>query len=146
MIDVRDASPIFEVVEGGYYVGVWYLAGREQDFLAMLFKNPGDACLQLRYRYRYYADDKVHFDETDDAKSVYDASLEGKSEEEAIKVVDGLADKMIASGYLGTRLPWLVAKRRVRRIVRGDHVAMAGVIASMPFTHKKVLLEGKGNH
>ncbi len=146
MIDVRDAAPIFDVVEGGYYVGVWYLAGRDQDFLAMLFKNPGDACLQLRYRYRYYADNKVHFDETDDVKRVYDGSLEGKSEDEAVKVVDGLTDKMIAAGYLGTRLPWLVAKRRVRKIVRGDHEAMSRAILTMPFAHAKILPGGKGSH
>jgi hypothetical protein len=136
-IDVLDAKPIFDVVEGGYYVGIWYLAGRAQDFLAMLFKEPAEPGLQFRYRFRYYKDDKIHFDETDDTKSVYDCDMKGKSEDEAIKVVDGLVDKLIADNYLGTRLPWLVAKRRVRRIVRGDHEAMTRVILEMPFTHSK---------
>ena len=139
MIDVHDARPIFDIIEGGYYVGLWYFAGREQDFLALVFQNPGDAHLQFRYRFRYYKDDKVHFDETDDEKSVYDADFAGKSEDEAIEIVDGLARELIEKGYLGTRLPWLVKKRYVRRIVRGDHRAATDALGSMPFTHKRPL-------
>ena len=42
MIDVDDIKPIFDIVDGGYYVGFWYLSGRGQDFLAM-----GDQQLEL---------------------------------------------------------------------------------------------------
>lgn len=136
-IDIRDANPIFALVEGGYYVGAWYLAGREQDFLGIVFKNPGDPCLQFRYRFRYYVDDKIHFDESDDVKNVYDCDLTGKAENEAIEIVDHLAKKLIEEGYLGTRLPWLVRKRYARMIVRGDHVAMTKAMLAMSFTHAK---------
>lgn len=143
-IDVRDASPIFELVEGGYYVGAWYLAGREQDFLGMVFRNPGDDGLQFRYRFRYYVDDKTDFD-SDDIKNVYDAGLSHKSEDEAIAIVDGMARILIEKGYLGTRLPWLVKKRYQRMIVRGDHQAMADAMFRMPFTHAK-RIKAKGEN
>jgi hypothetical protein len=136
-IDVRDANPIFDLVEGGYYVGAWFLVGREQDFLGLVFRDPGATSLQFRYRFRYYADDKVHFDETDDVKNVYNCDLAGKTEDEVIAIVDGLASDLIARGYLGTRLPWLVKKRYVRMIVRGDHRAMTKALVAMPFTHTR---------
>ena len=136
MIDVRDTNPIFEIVEGGYYVGAWYLSGREQDFLGLVFQNPGDEHLQFRYRFRYYVDDKTDF-ESDDIKNVYDCNLAGKSEDEAIAIVDGLAKSLIEKNYLGSRLPWLVKKRYVRKIVRGDHDAMFEAIVDMPFTHTR---------
>jgi hypothetical protein len=145
-IDVRDASPIFDIVEGGYYVGAWYLAGREQDFLGMVFRNPGETSLQFRYRFRYYLDDKVHFDETEDVKNVYDCDLTGKNEDESIAIVDSLARDLIEKGYLGSRLSWLVKKRYVRRIVRGDHRAMAKALRAMPFTHAKPLKTTKGGN
>lgn len=137
MIDVHDADPIFEIVDGGYYVGAWYLSGREQDFLGLVFKNPRDPGLRLRYRFRYYVDDKVHFDESDDVKNVYDCDLSHKSEDEAIEIADGLARELIEKGYLGTKLPWLVKKRYARTIVRGDHHAMTKAMLAMPFTHAK---------
>ena len=143
MIDVRAAEPIFDIVEGGYYVGFWFLAGRGQDFLGMLFKNPDDAGLRLRYRFRYYKDDKVHFDETDDEKSVYDVDLSKKSEDEAISIVDGLAQELINKDYLGTKLPWLVKKRYTRKIVRGGNRAAGEALLKMPFVHTKPLTNGR---
>lgn len=145
-IDVRDANPIFDVVEGGYYVGAWFLAGREQDFLGLVFRDPGGTCLQFRYRFRYYADDKVHFDESDDVKNVYDCDLSGKTEDEAIAIVDGLARELIEKGYLGTKLSWLVKKRYVRTIVRGDHRAMIRALQAMPFTHARPIQTTKGRN
>jgi hypothetical protein len=137
MIDVHDSRPIFDIVEGAYYVGVWFLAGRGQDFLGLVFQDPGDTCLQFRHRYRYYVDDKIHFDESDDVKNVYDADLTNKTEDEAIAIVDGAARLLIEKGYLGTKLPWLVKKRYTRTIVRGDHRAMTRALLALPFTHAR---------
>ena len=145
-IDVRDPSPIFDIIEGGYYVGAWYLAGRGQDFLGLVFRNPGDTGLQFRYRFRHYVDDKVHFDETDDVKNVYNADLTGKSDDESIAIVDGITRDLIEKGYLGTRLPWLVKKRYARKIVRGDHHAMTSAIISMPCAHAKPLKTTRGDN
>lgn len=144
-IDTQDVNPIFDVVEGGYYVGLWYLAGREQDFLGLVFRNPSDTSLQFRYRFRYYVDQKVHFDETEDIKRTYDADLVGKSDDESIAIVDDIARDLIAKGYLGSRLSWIVRKRYVREIVRGDHHAMAKVIRDMPFTHARPIKTKGGN-
>lgn len=145
-IDVRDINPIFDIVEGGYYVGAWLLAGREQDFLGLVFRDPGEEDLQFRYRFRHYVDDKVHFDETEDVKNVYDCDLAGKTEDEAIEIVDGLARELIEKGYLGTKLPWLVRKRYARKIVRGDHRAMARALRTMPFMHARPAQTTKGSN
>ncbi len=139
------ANPIFHVVDDGYYVGVWYLAGREQDWLAMLYQNPDDTTLRLTHRFRYYKDDKL-FDETDDEKSIYNAAIEGKTEDEAVAIVDALAQKLIAEGYLGTRLPWALKKRYTRRIVKCDGRAFGRVLQKLPFTHQKYLTTKPGSH
>lgn len=142
MIDVHDTEPIFDIVEGGYYVGFWFLAGRDQDFLALVFRNPGDNGLRLRYRFRYYKDDKVHFDETDDEKSVYDVDFSQKSEDEAISITDGLAQELIGKGYLDTKLPWLVKKRYTRKILRSGPDVAVEALFKMPFVHAKPFRRG----
>lgn len=136
-IDVEDAEPIFRIVDGGYNVGVWCLFGREQDVMAMVYRNPEDSCLKLTYRFRYYADDAVNFEETDDRKSVYSASFDGKTEDQAIEIVDGMMQQLISRGYCNTRMPWLLKKRYQRRIVRGDNKAMIDVILKMPNMHAR---------
>lgn len=141
-IDVQDADPIFTVTDGGYYVGVWCLFGHKQDVMAMVYRNPGDDCLQLTYRFRYYNDDKVNFEETTDRKSAYSASFEGKTEEEAIDIVDGMMRELIERGFCGSKLPWLVKKRYHRRIVRGDNKAMIDVILKMPNMHSRMFGRG----
>lgn len=139
MIDVHDQSPIFDIVDDGYYVGLWYLAGRGQDFLASVFKLSDDPGLQFRYRFRYYNDDKIFFDETADTKSTWDADLTGKDDDEAIFIVDSMAAKMIKEGYVGSRLPWLVKKRYIRRITRCDGNAYKRMLLTLPFAHAKVV-------
>lgn len=134
---VQDVDPIFTVTDGGYYVGVWCLFGRDRDVMAMVFRNPGDTCLKLTYRFRYYKDDKVNFDETADQKSVYGAAMDGKTDDEAIEIVDGMMQLMINDGFCGTKLPWLVKKHYFRRIVRGDNKAMIDVILKMPNMHAR---------
>jgi hypothetical protein len=145
-IDVRDAAPIFDIVEGGYYVGFWYLAGRKQDFLGMLFRNPGDTSLQFRYRFRYYEDDKIFFDETDDVKNTYHVDFTDKTEDESIAAIDDIVRDLIHKGYVGSRLPWLVNKRSWRRIVRGDNRVMIKALQAMPFAHFKQMPSTKGGN
>jgi hypothetical protein len=145
VIDVRDASPIFDIVVGGHYVGLWFLAGRDQDFLALVFKPPNDPDLQLRYRFRYYKDDKIFFDETTDEKSTWNASLTNRTDDEAITIVDGMAEGMIAKGYLGSRLPWLVKKRYTRKITKCGSEAFMRVLMTLPFVHAKALPKAKAS-
>ena len=137
MIDVHDIEPIFDIVDGGYYVGFWFLAGRAQDFLAMVFRNPGDDGLRLRYRFRYYRDNKVHFDETEDEKTIFNVDLSDKSDDEAIAVADGIAKELIDHGYLETKLPWLVKKRYTRKILRSGPDLAVETLFKMPFVHGK---------
>jgi hypothetical protein len=139
-------NPIFDIQDDGYYVGIWFLAGREQDWLAMLYKNPGDAGLQLTYRFRYYRDNKVFFDETEDEKSTYRAACEGKTEDESIASVDKAAQELIDKGYLGTRLPWAVKKRYTRRLTRCDGKVFKHILLTLPFVHAKALPSRQGGN
>lgn len=130
-------SAIVDLREDGYYVGAWFLAGPERDWLGVLHRGT-DGILVLDFRYRYYGDptSRDPFDGKDD-KSVYTASYAGKTEEEAIAITDGLVDELIRNGWCGTRLPWRVRKLRHRLIVRGDGRAFMRATASAPFAHFK---------
>ena len=139
------ADPIVSIQEDGYYVALWFLSGKNQDWLAMLYRNPGEADLRLSYRFRYYKDDKVFMDESEDEKSGYTCEVAGKTEDDAIAIVDAVVAKLVAAGYLGTRLPWKVRERVFRRIVKGGGRELWKVMSGLPFVHmKKVDQQGGG--
>jgi hypothetical protein len=133
-----DLQPIVDLREDGYYVGAWFLAGPQRDWLGVLRHDDGGT-LRLDFRYRYYGDptSRDPFDGTDD-KSVYTASYADKTEEEAIKITDALVAELVRNGWCGTRLPWKVQKLRHRMIVRGDGRAFMRAMASAPFAHFKI--------
>jgi hypothetical protein len=132
----EDITPIFDLVEGGYYIAIWYLAGVEQDWLAMLYREPGKEKLTLKVRFRYYRDDKIFYDETADEKSAYGFTTD-KPEDQVIADVDEVAKKMIARNYCGTKLPWKVRDRYTRRVTKCGPEEFARLLLSMPFTHWK---------
>jgi hypothetical protein len=130
------SEPIFDLVEGGYYVALWYLAGIEQDWLAVLYRLPGEAQLTLRCRFRFYKDDKIFYDETADDKQSYELKTD-KPEDGVVADVDTTAKEMIAKNYCGTRLPWKVRDRYTRRVMKCDAHDFAKILMSLPFTHWK---------
>jgi hypothetical protein len=139
-------NPIFDIQDEGYYVGLWFLAGRQQDWLALLYKNPGDSDFRLTYRFRYYRDNKVFFDETEDEKRDYSATCDGKTEAESIAIVDGVVQGLINEGYLGTRLPWAIKKRYTRRLIRDDGHTFKRILLTLPFVHAKELPKRQGRN
>jgi len=150
--DKDKINPITVVGDDGYYVGAWFLVGRQQDFMATCYRD-AMGVLQLDYRYRYHApprEDGRHdpFDGRDD-KSVYGAAMPGKTEEEAIVIVDEMLDALVNEGYCGTRLPWKVKKLRHRLIVRGSGAEFKRALLKLPFVHVKTLDHNpmkKGTH
>ncbi len=125
---------------------MWFLAGPGQDFMATLYRDAMKT-LQLDYRYRYHAPKHADgrrdpFDGRDD-KSAYSAAMPDKTEDEAIAIVDGMLDELVAGNYCGTRLPWKVQKLRRRVLVRGDGTAFRQALLSLPFVHVKVLKPGQ---
>jgi hypothetical protein len=133
-----DYDPLMHVTTDGYYVGLWFLAGPERDWLCLVSRDKEDGQFRIDYRFRYYADPK---DEDPfsgrDQKNAYSAKSPGKTEDELIAIVDAIADKLVANNFSGTRLPWKVRKRRYRYLVRGDGHAVVRVLASAPFAHFK---------
>ncbi len=134
--DDDDAVPMVNITDKGYYVAVWFLAGKECDWLCVLHRETKDGVLKLDYRFRYYAEGHSQdpFDGRDQ-KNFYAASIEGKTEDEAIQVLDGMVNVLVRGGFLGTRLPWKVRDRKHRLIIRGDKHAFIRAMARMPFVH-----------
>jgi hypothetical protein len=135
--DDADDAAIINVHEDGYYLGLWYLEGEQKNFLATVFRNPGEELLRLTYRFRYRKDNRV-FDSADE-KSVYRAVVPKEmSEGRVISALDKMVDGMIASGFCHTRLPWKLRDHRFKRIVRGDGHAWYQMLIGLPFVHMKV--------
>jgi hypothetical protein len=139
MIDGGDEiDPITVVDDDGYYVGIWFLVGRKQDFMATLYRDAAGT-LQLDHRFRYYApgNSSDPFDGRD-LKSIYSAAMPDKTEDEAIAIVDKMLDTLVKEGYCGTRLPWKLPKLRHRILVRGNGEAFKRAILKLPFVHLKI--------
>lgn len=114
-----------------YIVGVWFIAGHEQDWLANVGRtSPDDPDARLEYRFRYYSGSKDPFDGSDH-KAWYRATIARKTDDEIIAAMDGMADRLVAVGYaLPGEEPW-------RGIVRGDHGELLRVMSKAPFAHLK---------
>lgn len=135
--DLDGYDPLVNVTENGYYVGLWFLAGPERDWLCLVSRDD-DGQFRIDYRFRYYADpkDKDPFSGRDQ-KNAYNAKCAGKVEDELIAIVDAIADKLVNNNFCGTRLPWKVREMRYRYLVRGDGHALVRALASAPFAHLK---------
>jgi hypothetical protein len=127
------SEPLFDLGDGAYILCAWWLHGRGKDFMAIVTRPSTDDDLHLDYRFRYYVDNKV-FD-SDDVKNAYSGTFPGKTEVEALAIVDEMVDTLVKENFLGTRLPWQVKKRRARVMVRGDSKAFYLAIKDLPFVH-----------
>jgi hypothetical protein len=96
-------SAIFNITERGYYVVIWFLQGRNQDFQGMLFREEPGKPFQIRFRFRVYADDKT-FEDSNDVKQVLEYQLPDEiafDEEKAIADVEkNLIAEVESLGYL----------------------------------------------
>ncbi len=117
---------IFTFTDNTYCLGIWFCEREDCDWLAAVTRE-GDEPLQLTYRIRYYADDK-HFN-SDDEKSAWTVNLESLSEEDIIKVVDGMVDALLDQGFSDL---W-------KRIVRGDSAKALETLKMAPFTKVRAL-------
>lgn len=127
---------MIDVDEDSYYLGAWFLSGKERDWLCVIYRVAGAAEFTIQHRFRYYVDDKAH--DSDDIKNWYDGSLPVDfSEDKIIGIIDGMVDRMVAKNFCGTRLPWKIAKRKWRYIARCDGKTFARAYLKAPFVHAK---------
>jgi hypothetical protein len=67
-----------EIKDGTMISCMWFVEGKDQDWMATVFKPKGENW-KAEYRFRYYEDSKTHG--SDDRKSVY--TIETKSDDHA---------------------------------------------------------------
>lgn len=58
-----------EIKKENYYIGLWRASLLNGDFLAVLWKEHADGMYRLKYRFRYYRDEKAFG--SDDEKAWY---------------------------------------------------------------------------
>lgn len=116
--ELEPGEPIFEIVDGVYYVAIWHVEGKDKDWLALLQRRPDSGELHLGYRFRYYASADDAWDERD-IKNVYRATFDHKTEDEAIAIVDTMIrDTLVKTGFCGTRLPWKTRGKVHKRVIK----------------------------
>jgi hypothetical protein len=117
---------MIEVKETTYCLGLWWLEADGVDWLAAVTRE-SDGPLTLRYRFRYYQDDKA-FDSADH-KNWWTATFQNNDEDRIIASVDGLAAELRKKGF---GRPW-------RKIVRGGAEDILNAFRQAPFAVFKEL-------
>ncbi len=134
-MSAQDDGPVFDIPSDSYYLGMWFLRGKGQDWMALAYRAAGADKFTVAFRFRYYVTPGGVFDGKD-TKHAYEITLDPSlTEEQAIAAVDILAADVVRNGFIGSRLPWKVRERSTRTIVRGDGKAMMRAIAGLPFVH-----------
>jgi hypothetical protein len=129
---------MINILEDGYYVGIWFLSGPGQDWMAVVDRDPSTGRFRMTSRFRYYADpdEKAGFNPfAPDQKNGLSADFKDKTEDEAIAIVDGLVEELVKGGWCGTRLPWKVRQHRNKDLVRGDGNKFKHVLMGLPYAH-----------
>ncbi len=117
-----------EIHPDGYYVGLWYLAGRGEDFLACAEKR--DEQWLLTYRFRYY--NSADPWDGKDEKNWYRAArpVSEMPEERFRDSVTMTVDLMVLAGYMAPgKKPWVRYTR--------DGAQLRDEFFSAPFVHKR---------
>lgn|GEM_PF-2890071 len=124
-----DSEAILDIVEGRYFLAVWFVAGAGMDFLGAVFRDAGEKRFHLKYRFRYYRDDKA-FD-SDDEKSVYHATTDNASEAELEAHLDFVTKSLLAAGMPGPayKVP----------LKTSDPQTIMTAIADAPFAYVKAV-------
>ena len=90
-------------LDGKFIIAVWMVpldqprdmngrTYRRGDWLATLYKVKDAANYGLHYRFRYYADDKVH--DSEDYRSEAEGIFTGKTEAEVMTIVSEMAESL----------------------------------------------------
>ena len=83
---------IFEFDERSYIQAVWYCAWDQTDWMAVLFRE-GSGPWTLRYRFRYYVDDRAL--DSDDRKSVTDVVAKPDAGAEVSATMEATTDSLL---------------------------------------------------
>lgn len=131
-------DPLFNFQDDAYYVGAWFLAGKDRDFLATIHRD-ANGTFQLEYRFRYYAPEDGKNDPFDgrDEKSAFHCAIADKTEDEVIAGVDQIVDGLVVNNFCGTRLPWKVKKLRHKVLGRCLGAQFKYILLRQPFVHIK---------
>jgi hypothetical protein len=125
---------IIEIIDGRYFLGIWYLydavnpAMQNQDWLATVFRDDGDARWHIRYRHKYY-NSPDPFDEKD-RRSSYSGTIAPCSEQIILNTMDAIVNKMIEIG--GFRKDFIY-------IGSVDPEAITDRLKDRPWVHRKIL-------
>lgn len=91
-------QPIIEIKPGRYFSAIWYIEGRDKNWMAALWRDEPDGAFTLSGRFRYYVDDKRH--DSDDRKSVFGAVAQPHmTEAKMLSDIDSLADGLVRAGF-----------------------------------------------
>ena len=71
-----------EFKQTNYFIGFWFVGGKDQDWFACVFREQGQTDWRLVHRFRYHNDASTDPFDNKDKKSFYDASLDGKAKNE----------------------------------------------------------------
>lgn len=116
---------MIDLNENTYCLGLWYVQGDREDFLAAATRQSGGA-MKITYRFRYYHSDEP-WDEKD-IKRWYEAAPPPNSDEDSVvALIDGLVSELVNRGY-ATAEPW-------RAIIKGGPEAAFEALKAAPFTH-----------
>src|SRR6266571_1366981 len=101
-IDQMEESSTVVIKEGRYFIGIWFLAGDEVDWMATAYRDLADEVgkWSVRHRFRYYS--KWSNDPWDgrDRKSAYHMTINGVEEREVKEKIDKLTMMMVETmGY-----------------------------------------------
>lgn len=121
-----------EFKDGRYFSQIWFLEGGDKDWLAFLYKDPGEKWI-FHYRFRYYSEDPKQdpFHDNDRKTWFMFAITAEKPEEEVLKNCDTVAEAMLAAGF-GPKLHKLLVRTDVTE-------AVMAAMESQPWCHVKAL-------
>lgn len=121
---------VLDVKPGRYFVGVWFVSGgeRQMDWMATLFRDPGETRWTMRSRFRYYAPASKDPNDGKDERSNHEGAIEG-SEKEVMAKIDYVANALVtASGMQLDYVPMMT----------DDAEAIIERLRSKPWCHVKL--------
>lgn len=98
-----------EVRDGTYFSSWWFVSGPGKDWMAAVFRPPGEPW-QVKYRFRYYKDDRAH--DSADESSWYEVrgpSGDESTEHKLCAITDRMAG-MTAAYFGGSEVHKLLLK------------------------------------
>lgn len=88
---------MIDITDDREYLAVWFLAGDDKDWMAIVDRAKGEAAWTLRYRIRHYATPDGIFDDRD-VKNWQTLRIEAPADE-VIASVDKTGHQLVATGF-----------------------------------------------